>query len=186
MAAPDLTTVANLKAWLGIPASNVTEDTLLARLVTAESTWIQNWFNRTIWSQVWTETRDGNGNTRMALANKPVTAFTSVAIDGQVIPASTGFGVPGYTFSDSSLYLTGYRFTRGEANVSLAYTAGLTSVPMELEQACLELCAYRYRERDRIGHASKNIQGETVAFVTKDIPDSVRTILNQFRDVVPL
>jgi hypothetical protein len=42
----------------------------------------------------------------------------------------------------------------------------------------------RYREKDRIGHVSKAIGQETVAFSLKDMPDSVRTILNEYRKVM--
>ena len=59
-------------------------------------------------------------------------------------------------------------------------------MPAEIEQACIEVIAIRYKERDRIGQVSKSIGGETVSFSQKDFPDSVRTILNNYKKVVPM
>ena len=184
MAAGDLTTVANLKAWLGITGS--TDDALLARLVTAASQWVQNWLSRDLLSAARSEVRNGTGSATMVLANRPVTAVASLMINGQAVPASSGHSQPGYFFSDSTLFLRGYTFTRGQGNVTVSYTAGYASIPPELEQACIELISVRYRERDRIGHVSKSLGGETVTFSQKDAPDSVITILKQYESVVPL
>ncbi|HUN48020.1 MAG TPA: hypothetical protein VMU85_15930, partial [Stellaceae bacterium] len=63
------------------------------------------------------------------------------------------------------------------------YTAGYPATPPEVEQACIELVALRYRERERIGHVSKSLAGETVAFSQKDMSDDIRTILSVYRRV---
>jgi hypothetical protein len=63
MAFGDLTTLADVKAWLqtGQSAFPVTDDALLTRLITAASQVIQTWLNRQIALQDWTEIRDGAG-----------------------------------------------------------------------------------------------------------------------------
>ena len=66
-------------------------------------------------------------------------------------------------------------------NVAVTYTAGFAATPPEIEQACIELVALRYKERDRIGHVSKGIAGETVTFQQKDMPPDVQTLLDQYR-----
>jgi hypothetical protein len=186
MAAGDLTTLANVKAWLSPPLTTTTDDALLTRLVTAASQFIQSWLNRAIASQAYTETRNGYGATRLFLRNRPVTAIASLAVGGVAIPpcASAASGA-GYLFDDSSVYLVGYAFTRGFQNVTVAYTAGYAVTPPEIEQACIELVALRYKERDRIGHVSKSLAGETVSFTQKDMPADVQTVLDQYRNLVP-
>lgn len=184
MAAGDLTTVDNVKAWLGISAA--TDDAIFARLVSAVSQYAQTWLNRQIASAAYTETRDGRGRSRMVFADYPVTAVSAVVIDGRSIPFSRDVFTPGYYFNEIEVCLRGYLFTKGEGNVSLAYTAGYTVTPPELEQAIIETVALRYRERDRIGHASKSLQGETVAFTITDFPKSAQTILNNYKKVMPL
>lgn len=180
----DLTTLANVKSWLGLTSS--TDDALLSRLITAASAYIEQWTNRHFLSQQFSEVRDGTGGQVLMFADYPVTAVTSVSVNGQSISPSPSFGQSGYSFTATALRLTGRWFDQGLGNVQLTYTAGYASVPPEIEQACIELVALRYKERDRIGHQSKSLAGETVTFMIKDFPDSVRTILGNWRKVVPL
>jgi hypothetical protein len=185
MAANDLTTLANLEAWLGLASGNADEP-LLSRLITAVSAYIETWCDRPFASQAYTETRDGTGALRMAFAQTPVTAVTSVTVGGQAIPAGDAVSAPGYFFTPTMLTLNGYEFARGLGNVQLAYTAGFATTPPEIEQACIELAAFRYRELERVGVASKGLAGETTSFIIKDLPPSVATILAPWRRVVPL
>lgn len=180
----DLTTVANAKAWMGVKTTD--DDALIARLIAAVSAYIQTWTNRQFAQAAYNEVRDGNDGTLLAFADYPVSAVASVTVDKLAIPYAANPGDAGYRYDATRLWLTGYVFSRGQANVQVAYTAGYASVPPEIEQACIELVALRYKERDRIGHESKGLAGETVRFVVKDMPDSVRTILNNYKKVIPL
>ena len=184
MAAGDLTTLANVKAWFAPPMTATVDDALLERLVTAASAFILSWLGRDIALCDYTETRDGTGGVRLAFANTPVTSVASVAIDAVEVPPAPDAIKPGYVFSATQLYLRGRVFTRGSQNVSLAYTAGFAAIPAEIEQACIELVALRYKERERIGHVSKSLGGETVAFSQKDMSDDIKTALLAYKSVV--
>jgi hypothetical protein len=179
----DLTSLANVKAWLSIQTD--TDDVVLSRLISSASQYIQSWLNRLFASQTYTERRGGTGTDVMAFADYPVTAVTSVIVDGSTIPLSNGISY-GYLFDDKFLYFIGGRFGMSRMNVQLTYTAGYASVPLEIEQSCIELIGIRYKERQRIGENSKSIGGETVSFDVKDMPNSVKTILNNYRKVIPL
>ena len=98
MAFGDLTTLADVKAWLqtGQDAFPDTDDVLLARLITAASQFIQSWLNRQIAPSDWQEIRDGTGGQRFAFANIPVTAMLSLSIDGlEIPPAPSGGAIAG-------------------------------------------------------------------------------------------
>lgn len=199
MAAGDLTTLANVQAW--IPNLGSADATLLNRLITAESQRIQNWLARgQLASASYTETYDGKNTLSMPLKQFPITAVASLTVDGVSIPLAqpaspTNPAPSGYVFTDTMLSLVGggwpfdqYRFTRGYQNVIVAYTAGYASGSNDfliLEQACIELIATRYMERQRIGQKSKSIAGEVVSFFTGDMPDSVKAMLKPYRRVVP-
>jgi hypothetical protein len=189
MAAGDLTAIADLKAWVVI--NNVADDTLLARLITAVSKRIVTYCSRAFAQAAYTDAYDGKDTLALPFENFPVSAVSSLTIDGTVIPASPAPtslnpAVPGYRFSETMLSLIGcYRFTRGYQNVIVAYTAGYTTIPEDVAQACIEWCAVRYRERDRIGHRSKSIAGETVSFDIGAMPASVKDALRPFVRVVP-
>jgi hypothetical protein len=180
----DLTTIANVKSWLGV--SSAADDTLLTRLVSGVSAWIQEWLGRTIASSSYTEKLNGNGKAVLAFLNYPVTAVASVTVDGVSIPARTSVAGSGYSFDSEFLYLDGYAFNSGRQNVVIQYTAGYASTPADLEQAAIELIALRYKDRDRIGVSSKSIGPEHTTFFLKDFPDDVESVLWSYRRVVPV
>ncbi len=187
----DLCALADVTAWLQTGANPfpAVDDALLTRLITAASRFIESWLDRRIALCDWVEVRDGNGGQRLVFANVPVTQVWSLSIDGLAIPpapADGGFGA-GYVFSPTELALRGYVFTRRAQNVSVTYTAGYATVPSDIAQACIELVCQRYRERSRIGEASKSLMsGETVTFSQKDMSDDVKTLLSQYRAVAPV
>jgi Phage gp6-like head-tail connector protein len=78
-----------------------------------------------------------------------------------------------------------YQFAAGDANaqVLLSYSY----IPADIEQACFELVAERYRYRNRIGELSKSLNGqETTSFSQKDMPDFIRTLLQPYKKVIPV
>jgi len=170
----DLTTLTNVEAWLGLPPGNA-DEALLQRLVTSASGFVESWCGRQFAQAAYTETRHGTGGWRMPFANPPVTAVTGVTIDGQA--------VTGFSFTPTILALDDCRFT---GKVVLSYVAGYATIPAELEQAVIELAAMAYREKDRTGLSSHNVAGETTAFIIKDMPPRVATVLTLYRKVVPL
>lgn len=179
MAAGDLTTLADLKAWLGI--SNTTDDAQLGRLITAASDFIVQYCSRTFVTTAVTGRKyHGNGNRTLVLRNWPIVSIELLQIDGITIDPSL------YSFYDRAIYLDdGYVFTQGIANITVNYTAGYATVPFGLAQACIELCSLKYRTRERIGHESKSIGGETVTFTVRDLHPEVKKALDQYSDKVP-
>lgn len=186
----DLTTLADLKAWLqtGQDAFPDTDDALLTRLITAASQFIQSWLRRQIAPGDWQEVRDGDGGQRLAFANFPVSAVLSLSIDGIAIPPAPsdgGYGA-GYVFTPTELALRGYIFTRRAQNVIISYTAGYAATPPDIAQATIELVAMRYLERTHIGEVSRALGGaETVSYSTQDMSDDVKLALSQYRIVAP-
>ena len=69
----------------------------------------------------------------------------------------------------------------------MQYTAVYAETPPDLAQACIELVALRYRERSRIGEVARAIGGgQTVSYSQKDMSDSIKTLLQQYRRVAPI
>ena len=180
----DLCTLADVKAWLG-PGMGATDDALLARLITAASSAMQSYMNRNIPQASYTDTRSGNGRQALTLWNTPIVSVATLTVDGNTIPAAPAPAIKnyGFTFDADTLYLRGYLFGKGQMNVTIAYTAGYTVIPVDLAQACIELGVFRYRERERIGMASKAIAGETTAYTVTDFPRSTVAIMNNYRRV---
>ena len=205
----DLTTLTDVKAWLqtGQSLFPATDDAMLKRLITAASRYIQTWLNRQIALQDWIEVRDGTGNAlgpsevRYQFAAFPVSAVSLVVVDGLTIPpipvsppAPSGIALintfatkAGYLFSPTQLLIRGYKIPRKVGCVTMQYTAGYAVTPPDLAQACIELVALRYRERSRVGETARAIGGvETVSYSQKDMSDSIKTLIQQYRIVTPV
>jgi len=180
----NLTSVENVKGYLGI--NSASDDALLDRLVSAGSGYIQSWLNRSFAIATYTDTFDGNGSVARMLSSYPITSMTSVLVNNIAIPLAADALSVGYSFSPTRVILRGYNFSKGLLNCSVTYKAGYANVPLEIEQACIEIIANRYREKDRIGQVSKSLAGEVVSFSQKDMPDSVRTILSNYKKVIPI
>lgn len=179
-------TLADLKEWLSIPPATTTNDALLTKLLNAATAFMDTYMEREdVRASARTEARDGNGNRRLMVKHWPVTAVSSVEINGQAVPASASWAVNGYVFDKNSITLRGLVFEDGVQNVQLAYTAGYTVVPDDLNQACIELAGFKYRTRDTTasGFQSKSLAGETISFSQKDMSTSVKSVLNEYRAV---
>lgn len=179
----DFVTVEQVKSYLGI--NTFADDALLARLITSSSAYIRSWINRDITQGTYTDNVNGSGGSFLTLANYPVTAVSSVMIDGQSIPQAILVTDQGYIIDDNGIALRGYRFCKGVRNISVTYTAGFATVPDDITQACIEMVSIRYKERDRVGLVSKALAGETISYSQKDMQDSVKTLLQQYKKVVP-
>jgi len=76
-----------------------------------------------------------------------------------------------------------YTFASADAGAAVQLTYGY--VPADLAVCCIDWAAERYTYRSRIGQQSKSLGGqETMAFIVKDIPDFVASLLQPYRRVV--
>jgi hypothetical protein len=159
----DLTTIQNVRRQLFGNDPSLEADGILEALITSSSAWVENDVGGDLIRATVTETRDGDGGTKLRLLRShswrpavTATTVTSVTVDGMVIPAraavtSLNTNPSGWLFRDDCVELVGYTFTSGVANVVVVYAAGYTTCPTDVEQACLEHIALRYRDRGHVG-----------------------------------
>ena len=188
MAAGDLTTLDNVKAWLALPAAPGDSDDLLSRLITAASAFVVAYLGRDLAPTDYSEIHDGTGTGWLLLRQAPITAVQSIAFDGRTLTtqADPGAGTRGFFFDGRRLSLIGdiFPFRRP---VVVAYTAGFTDLPEAIEQAVIELVGEAFKRRDRIGQTSKTLGGqETVSFSAADMNAAVKTALAAYRAVAPV
>jgi hypothetical protein len=183
-AAGDLTTVADVQEFLSLPVGQ--DAGLLQTLISNASTLIHGELNRYILQMPYTETRNGRGTYAMQTDGYPITAVSSVTIDGVSVPAATSATASGYVAGTGLIYLRGYTFSRGVQNVVLSYTAGLTAVPGDLAQACVEIVATKYNRRRDLHVSGKTLGGETISYTMADIPASAKLALANYQRVMAL
>lgn len=137
MAASDLTTLVNVKAWLGV--SNGTQDAVLSRLISAASAQIRTITNRyNFYTTTVTEVRDGTDTRDLVLMNWPVLSVSSVIINNAVVEKGSYSGeynlqtagwflqpydgfAPG---APQKISLINWSFLRGKQNIRVTYTYG--------------------------------------------------------------
>lgn len=180
----DLCTVAELKAWLPNQGNN--DDTTLQSLISNGSLQVLQYLNRDhILASVLgslTENYDGNDSSRFLPKHYPIQSVASVSIDGVAIPASTTPGIPGFLWDTRRIMLRGFRFSRGLQNVTFVYTAGFSSIPLDLKQAAIEAFALCYRQRTHIGEKSNSMNGQvTISFDMSEAPPSSESVFAQYR-----
>jgi len=186
----DLCLLADVKDWLDLTVS--TKDGQLTRLITAASEDIRQEASRVFDIENYDEIYSGAGWGHGILLTRhwPIVSITSLTIDNQSIPAQLGAGQRGYTWTNndaaSHVMLWGYEFTRGTDNIELLYRAGYAQLPYDLTQACIDLVAYRFLGRQRIGQKSKSIVGEVVTFQTDHMPDNVLRVVQRYKKVIPI
>lgn len=178
MAAGDLTTLAKVKLYLDLKSND--SDGLLQQLITSSSAWIKSTLNRDLTQATYTRTFDGRGGRAIMLPQYPVTAVTAVSVDGVALLAAD------YVATENAVELVSGQFPRGAGRVSITWTAGYSATPADVDQACVELVAWRYKEIPNLKTSSKVIGGETINFQTTPMPSQVDMLLKQYRKVVPV
>ncbi len=137
MRAGDLTTLGNVKQWLGIEPSNTNSDDLLNRLIRSASAFVLNYVQRpSIGLMKFEDVYDGRGNAFMVLRQYPVHSILALSLMGSPVQAATGDGITsafsnGFvlesadsTTSQQRLSLFGKVFPRARQSVYVSYMAG--------------------------------------------------------------
>jgi hypothetical protein len=174
----DLCRLRAVKEWLNVKTPDT--DAVLQRLITFESRTIENHIGRPVLPEGRRDTVIGYGGVTVMPPATPIRHIDSVTVDG----APVAVNHDGLTVWRRD----GLSWPRG-ARIEISYTAGLAAdaadPPFDIEQACIELVAFRFRERDHVGMASKAVAGETTAYVTRPMPQSVEARLAPYRKVAP-
>jgi hypothetical protein len=181
-----LTDLATVKELLNITASG--NDTELGHLIDRVSLAGARYCNRVFGSASYTETYDGSGTNKQWLNNRPVSAVTSVTIDG-TLATQRPSGQPlafGWTFDKNQIQLTGWCFPMGQQNVQVSYTAGYAVSEVltpDLWSAAAEWVAYIYKQMGRIGKASEGLAQNNTAFIKDNMPETVKAVFDNYKQM---
>lgn len=193
MAVGDLTILANLKLWLPINSTTTSDDDTIARLITAVSSDFTRATKRPdLLTSTYEEVHQGDGSTRMIAFHWPITAITSLTIGGTTIAESSDKIQPGYYIDKDidperiwNIYLIGGCFTDGAA-VALNYAAGYEVVPEDIEQAVIDWCSYRYKNRPNVATTQRrSTEGESIQTELLDAPPNVLSVIERYKRKFP-
>lgn len=193
-----LTSLANLKAFKGI--SVTTNDTLLENCIDRITELFENFTNRKLKARDYSYDSgsgdydsdnaivDGNGIDRMPLPQYPVNSITTLRINELAIDERSSIYDTGWVLADKAagiVILSGYIFTAGIRNIELVYNGGFSTIPEDLEQACIEQAAWLFKQSapggNLLGVTSKALADGSISYSAKDLLASVRLVLERYK-----
>lgn len=157
-----LTTVADVKESLGIDAGVTTHDNLIIRKINQATNMIEAYCGKNndqhFASTTYTdEEYNGSGTSQLVLRNRPVITFTNLS------ERETTENENSWETVDSELYFVDttagvieslFTFRRYYNLYKTTYTAGYTTIPSDLAEACVSLAVALY-ENSSTGTAVK-------------------------------
>jgi len=194
-ASGDLTNAANVKEYLGLSGSD--DDTFIGNLIERASEAIENYCRRKFTSTQYTEYHDGRGEPRLVLNHRPIISVTSVHDDldrafgsGALIDSGDYItrddeGIIEYLGSASTFPSTAACFYDGQLNVKIVYTAGYATIPADVGQACIMLCALLYnRGKQQADGIKSESHGGTysVTYAGMAMTGEIKDLLAAFRE----
>jgi hypothetical protein len=147
-----IATLPELKAHLGIPLADVSQDAKLTAILAGVETWITETAaanGRAVAKETArVDLLDGTGSARLFLPRRPVIAVTTIKVDGNARPtwdASTLVAASGYrVYLDTGIVkrLSDAEWTEGLQNVQVTYDVGYAAIPANLKLGVLTMAAY--------------------------------------------
>ncbi len=193
----DLTTLANVKAYMKILSTDSSKDTLLSLLITRSARAIEKYCGRIFFKTDYTEYYDGDGRTKLLLNQWPINSVAELNMDNSrmfgtatIIPADQFviWDTLGYIELLKPLdYLSGIEtaygrfFVHGQQNLKVSYNAGYTAIPDDIEMASMIHVSFLYNKAGTEGHVSMSLGGLAKAFDRRALPDEVALYLEPYR-----
>jgi hypothetical protein len=153
-----LTTVADVKESLGISSGDTSKDNLIKRKINAATDYIEKYCQRRFALTTYTDIEyDASGTNTLVLRQRPVTEFVSLSRN------NTSQNTDSWEVSDSEEYFVdlsagvlelNYRASGGWDQYRVTYTAGYSTIPSDLAEACVTLACY-YIENPASGTSVK-------------------------------
>lgn len=114
-----------------------------------------------------TEYQDGDTGQILYLRGYPISSFTSLKVNDEVIPAYTGYGTTGYVVNDTKkgiIKLTGYTLSKGFRNIEIVYLPGWENADdikqkTNIWMAAMRVGASLWNQRDVEGMEVQSSEG---------------------------
>lgn len=139
----------------------------LDELINSASQVIEKICHHVLVSADYTEYYDGSDSMYLRLRQYPVSTFTSLkAWDYQAQKTIQDYtnNTDYEVYLDSGIICKSGYFSTGIKNYQVIYTAGYTTIPSDLKQACKNLCQYLDNSASRSGIKSESIGRYSVTF----------------------
>lgn len=185
-----IVSLADMKAWLDVPNTDVTKDAIIELHINSASDRIEKYLQRKLIRQQYVERYDGRNSSQLLLSQYPAEKPTQIIIDSSwVFDAADALELTAYDLQDDmTVKLNGSVFPNGTLNVKVTYYAGYKNpisggtgpeFPSDIKLACRWLVDWQYQQRTdrRLGMGGKGKQGENISFL-QGMPQEVKELLD--------
>jgi len=186
--ANQLVDIKDVKDVVGLSQDDTDSKEKLERMINIASWFCNSYTHRKLLSRALTEYYSGDGTNTLLMNNYPITAITHVYDDlARAYGASTEITLTDLVYMPTDLaceiIYDGGVFTKGTKNIKAEYTAGYVTVPWDLQEAALELCAFYWDnfENKLFGKVAMSMADGSVRMDTTRIPKSVLTVLEHYK-----
>ncbi len=179
-----LVTRAQVKDYYGITSANHDDDLLISSLIDRVSYMFRTITDNVFASATYTHQLDGNGLSLLYLPNWPITSITSIYTndDWDFTDSDDLIDAADYRVDDGQRYvqLIDDVFPRGKMNIQVVYVAGHTTIPADIEQACIEEVIRRFKHRRDFDVTSKTQPDGSVSYTAKGLLVDTKAVLERY------
>lgn len=181
-----LTTLNLVKNFMGMSGAISDTDDLIENLINRVSILMESFMNRNVLSREYTEDHDGKGAMVLFPKQPKITTVSGIWddydwewTDDDLIDADNYKIIDENYIVFKTVALNNYT-----ANVRIIYTAGYSSVPDDLVQACITEVSRMYKNRNQIDITSKTLSDGSVSFSDKSFLPLTYTTLKKYKRLI--
>lgn len=159
-----LASLAALKAYLSIDASNTASDVVLQRLLASADAWFRSQIGgRELEAANYHEHILCQRSGIVVLPYYPIISVTSVSVDGTAIVAADPGSDTGYWLDTKAGFLRSNEIWINDY-AAVTWRAGYEQIPADVTGAVIELAGTRFRDRSHLGVVSSGAVGESQTY----------------------
>ena len=176
----------DIKNYLGITNTDQVSNNLLSDLIDRVTIEIQTYCMRTFDNQEYTEYHSGEKVSFIYTKQFPITSVSGIWSDTSLCWDSDALiGSDEYIVFEDHIQLKDTYFTAGRNNVKMIYTAGYTTIPLDIQQVCIDETGRRFKHRtdyDVISRVGQGDAGGEVYFVERGFLEKSKLVLNKYKN----
>ena len=167
----------------------VSESGLFINLINRISARMETYCSRKFKVREYTEYQDGDGSPNVFTNQYPITTVSELWDDTEVLFTSINDQISSSDFliyseeGNIRLYNDETIFSKGHQNIKIIYSGGYSTIPKDLELACIDWVMTEYRRiKDRThSYMTKSAGGASSMIDLQAIPREVKTVLDSYK-----
>jgi hypothetical protein len=182
-----LTSVANVKSALGIPAGTTRHDVIIGLYVDGIDQLMRDaigvpGFTSTDYTE-WVETEE-YGENMIRPSAWPITSIAAITDDGSLVAAGDYYISPDR--SHVKIVSQGGAFTKGRRKVQITYTAGWTETEVgPMKNAAMLWAAAMFNQGAMMGLTQEQMGDRKVVLADQSMPAIVAAVLGRYQRAFP-